>query len=95
MAMYIPLKEARENQMLSLQDLSAATGITVRTIQNWEIDCSKATYAKFMKLLKALHISPSHVYIGKQSKAIAEIAKYLETKKSPSTSRQEPLKVIS
>jgi predicted transcriptional regulator len=84
MAMFISLKDARENKGLSLEELSAASGVPTKTIEKWEIDCSKATFDDFSKVLMVLNISISHVYVGKYTKAIAEIEKHLEMKKSRS-----------
>ncbi|HEL2318662.1 TPA: helix-turn-helix transcriptional regulator [Streptococcus suis] len=60
------LKTLRRFRNMTQEKLSAETGITARTIQNYESDISnlrKASYENLVSLAKALNVSVDDIFL--------------------------------
>lgn len=65
LANQLTLKQVRENCKKSLEEVSEATEITVRTLKRWEVDSGGANLYSYLRLLAYYKISMDHVYAGK------------------------------
>jgi hypothetical protein len=63
----LTLREARLNNKLTLKEVSAKTGISVRTLTRMELDCSRSKLDNILILLKLYGVSADHVFFGKES----------------------------
>lgn len=82
----ITLRSARENLYLTLEEVSAKTGMSVNRIKNLEFNCNKARYDEFVKLVRLYGLTPSHIFVGKETECFQAIECYLDKQKSPATS---------
>lgn len=51
------LKEIRKRKGMTQRELSEASGVPLRTIQNWERDFSHATVGNALKVARALGVT--------------------------------------
>jgi len=62
----ITLREARENTKRSSKEAAEASGISLRTLKRWEVDCGRAELSALHRLCKYYGISMSHIFPGKE-----------------------------
>jgi transcriptional regulator with XRE-family HTH domain len=66
------LQALREQAGLSQSQLANGAGISVKTLQNWEIDRNQPRLDALVKLARALSVSLEKLAVGTESQAAAE-----------------------